>query len=81
MSPIDIVNVLSAATPIVASITTAVKQNAEAEEKKNTPPTNINITINNHFYNNSESEALMKAAKLQNKIIEEVACSTPRFKL
>lgn len=81
MSPIDIVNVLSAATPIVASITTAVKQNAEAEEKKNTPPTTINITINNHFYNNSEFEAMMKASKLQNKVIEEVVCKEPRFSL
>lgn len=81
MSPIDIVNVLSAATPIVASITTAVKQNAEIQEKKNTPPTNINITINNHFYNNSEFEALMKASQLQNKVIEEAVCSEPRFSL
>ena len=81
MTPIDIVNVLTAATPIVASVASIAKNNAENNERKNIQPTNINITINNHFYNNSEYEAVMKASKLQNDVIGGITSSGPRFSL
>ena len=81
MTPIDIVNVLTAATPIVASVASIAKNNAENNERQNIQPTNINITINNHFYNNSEYEAVMKASKLQNDVIGGITSSGPRFSL
>lgn len=81
MTPIDIVNVLTAATPIVASVASIAKKGAEAYEKKNIQPTSINITINNHFYNNSEYEAVMKASKMQNDAITSIASNGPRFTL
>lgn len=81
MTPIDIVNVLTAATPIVASVASIAKNNAENEKKNETQPTNINITINNHFYNNSEREAMMNASRMQNEVIGAIASNETRFRL
>lgn len=81
MTPIDIVNVLTAATPIVASMASIAKENSEMKARNNIQPANINITIHNHFYNNSEYEALMKASKLQNEVVGNVASSGSRFSL
>ena len=81
MSPIDIVNVLTAATPIVASVASIAKENSDNRMRKDIQPTNINITINNHFYNNSEMEALMKSANLENNVISCIVDHEQRFRL
>ena len=76
MTPMDIVNVLTAATPIVASVATIAKNN-----NRNIQPANINITINNHFYTNSNYESMMKASQIQNEVINGIASKGPYFSL
>lgn len=69
--PINIIDVLTAATPIVASVASIVAGNKKPDNKQEeTFPVkqqpNINITITNHFYTNSTRDSIQAS-----KIIEE----------
>ena len=73
---INLVEVLTAAAPIVASVMNKNKVEVidkTNEERKSTP--NINITINNHFHVTSEKDIIDASQKVQEQIID----STTRY--
>lgn len=79
INPGDIATILSAAAPIVASITNGVSTsivNKSDLNKNNNQEKTVNITINNHFHTKTESESVLAASELQNKIVE-TAVKTP----
>lgn len=91
MTPISIIEVLTAATPIVASLASIANSNKPVdknESKSNTEvcnikekqPRNINITINNHFYTNpSEKDVIICAEKNQEQIADLISSSENRY--
>lgn len=80
MTPLDIIEVLTAATPIVASVTNmASKNKSENNDRKENPAMNISITINNNFYTSSEREAMMAASKLQDQLLSGIAAANNRY--
>lgn len=86
MTLFDIVNVLSAVTPIVTTIASAVSGNDEPERvierKENPSVTNnsVSITINNNFYTTSEREAKQIACDMQNELLNAIS-SGNRYRL
>ena len=70
MIPFNIIDVLTAATPIVASVATMVTNKDKPEEKENKEkqPTTININITNHFYVNSDEDAIHAANVIEKNI-------------
>ena len=76
MVPFDIVKVLTAAAPIVATVASACKSEKEkpvevikeAPVTKNITKNNINVTYNNYFYINSPKEAIDIASRMQNQM-------------
>lgn len=80
MTPLDIVNVLTAAAPIVATVASATKKSENIERKDKEEKT-INVTINNNFYTNSESQAMEAASKVQEQVISSLNSSGPRYML
>lgn len=73
MVPFDIVRVLTAAAPIVASVASiANNQNSKPVivekpiERQEKPVNNISINITNNFYGVPEKEAIQTANKIQN---------------
>ena len=81
MTPFDIVSVLTAAAPIAASLASIANKNSSEEEKKNKENSSkpVNVTINNHFYTNSEEEAKVAASKIQDQLIECIVSSKNRY--
>ena len=79
MTPLDIVNVLTAAAPIVASVA-SIANTPEPEIRKETPivtnTNNISVTVNNYFYTNSEREAMSAASAMQGEIIGAITSGT-----
>ena len=78
MTPLDIVNVLTAAAPIVASVASIASTPEPTVIRKETPTVtnNISVTVNNHFYTNSEREAMITAMQMQNEIIGTITSGT-----
>lgn len=76
MVPFDIVKVLTAAAPIVATVASACKPERErpVEIVKETPTkhvtNNITVTYNNYFYTNSPQESIDIAAKMQKQMAQ-----------
>lgn len=93
LAPINIIDVLAAATPIVASVASIVTSNKKPVEdknktedintdKKDTQPPNINITINNHFYTIPKQEDIIVAAqKNEEQIVDSIISSGNRYLL
>lgn len=72
-TPLDIINVLTAAAPIVASVASIANTPEPVIHKENPNVTNnISITVNNHFYTGTEREAIDTASRLQNDLIGNV---------
>ena len=82
-TPIDIVKVLTAAAPIVASLASLANksENTEKEKKvvKDEEP-KVCVTINNVFYTNSEKDAELAASKVCNQLIRGVTYSEVGYK-
>ena len=79
MTPADIVKVLSAAAPIAASVASlANKSEPVTVERKETPTitNNISVTVNNHFFTNSEKDAMCFASQMQNELIGTISSGT-----
>lgn len=82
MMPLNIIDVLAAATPIVASVASALtSKNNKTESNSNvvTPvtvtreyskpqPKEVNITINNHFHVHSQREAVAVATEITDQM-------------
>lgn len=84
MTPADIVKVLTAAAPIVATVASAAnKSENRVVERKETPniTNNISVTYNNYFYTNSVNEAMDIASKMQNPIPSFLNSSEDRYSL
>ena len=81
MTPLDIVEVLTAAAPIVASVTNNMtsKNKCGNIDRKENPVMNISITINNNFYTKSNEEALTAAAKIQEQVMGGIASSNNHY--
>lgn len=67
---INIVEVLTAAAPIVASIMNKNKVEVVDATKEERKAPNINITINNHFHVSSEKDLIDASGKVQEQIID-----------
>lgn len=84
MAPIDILNFLSAAAPVVASVASAVSGSgrSECEQQKvvHNTTNNITITYNNHFYINSPNDALNIVSQMQKQMPNLISGET-RYKL
>lgn len=67
----NLVEVLTAAAPIVASVMNNKKVEVidTAKEDRKVIP-NINITINNHFHVSSQSDIIEASEKIQEQIID-----------
>ena len=79
MNPGDIVSILTAAAPIVASIASGVNanNNRPAETQRGNTERTINVTINNNFYT-SESDAYRTASQIQNQVVGSIYDSVSR---
>lgn len=90
-SPIDIVSILTAATPIVASIANNFAKKSEneykvaLEEKRASVPVQqpnyINITINNNFYVASQKEALHKSQVIEQDLFKGISLGEERYSI
>lgn len=83
---IDIVKILTAAAPIVASITSMVtKNNPKEEVSVSSKPANISVTINNNFYSNNEKESSLAFERSQNtntdQIVNAILSSQTRYNI
>ena len=86
MMPINIIDVLTAATPIVASvanIVTSNKKSDNAQEINTTkqPNNTININITNHFYTNCEQDSYKVAKTVEEQVKNSVIESGIRYLL
>ena len=72
-TPFDIVKILTAAAPIVASITSM----SNKSETNNKPSTEV--TINNNFYVNSEKDATKIANTINDQLLESIKSSGTRY--
>ena len=78
MVPLNFVDVLTAAAPIVASLASIANKNKpEVEGKQKT----ISVTINNNFYTNSVKEAEVVASNLHDDMIKTIATAGNRYVL
>lgn len=71
MTPLDIVNVLTAAAPIVATVASAaLKPEPVVEVRKEQPniTNNISVTYNNYFYISTPQEAMAIASQMQKQM-------------
>ena len=85
MTPLDIVRVLSAAAPIVATVASAATKTSEPvierrEEPKVINNNNVTISITNNFYVNSAQEAEEISNSIQRRMLESFS-SGERYKL
>lgn len=70
MNPSDIATILTAAAPIVASIASGISANKPEDSQKTVAPEKtVNVTINNHFYTNSEADAIKAANQISNQAV------------
>ena len=79
MSPIDIVRVLTAAAPIVASVASVANKAENIEkERKDTPciTNNISITTNNYFYTKPGIDDINIANKMQSDLLNSISSGT-----
>ena len=78
---LDIVKILSAAAPIVASVASiANNQNSKPQiESQAKPANNISINITNNFYGVPEKEAIQTANKVQNDTLSLLGNSGNRY--
>lgn len=89
VNTVDIVKILTAATPIVASITNMVAKSKPEEgtvaSTAITKPANISVTINNNFYTNSEKESSLAFERSQNvnndQIVNAILSSQTRYNI
>lgn len=92
MTPMDIVNVLTAVAPIATSalgIVSGINNNSNEQKKteivveKEKPVTHntINISVVNNFYTKPDPETLRLATESQSKLIEQVGSSEKRYDL
>lgn len=84
MTPADIVKVLAAAAPIVATVASAANKSENVVvERKETPniTNNISVTYNNYFYTNSAKEAMDISSQMQNQIPSFLNPSENRYSL
>ena len=81
-TPFDIVKVLTAAAPIVASVTSMVNGNKpENIKREDNKEPKINVTIYNNFYTNSEKEAVSAATQVQKQVVEGISATNTRYLL
>ena len=80
ITPFDIVNILTAATPIVVSMFTGHPENKKKEDSKeyNSEP---KVVINNNFYTRTEEEAIKAASKVNEDFVNFVKNSSNRYTL
>ena len=78
MTPADIVKILGAAAPIAVTVASMANKSEVAERKEptNNITNNVSIVVNNHFYTNSERDALCIASKIQNEMIGTISSGT-----
>ncbi len=83
MTPADIVKVLTAAAPIVATVASAASKSETVVERKETPniTNNISVTYNNYIYTNSVQEAMGIASQIPNPIPSFLNSSENRYSL
>jgi hypothetical protein len=83
MAPIDLVKVLTAAAPIVASLATIANksENTEKKENKEDNEKRVNVNIYNTFYTHSEKDAEMAAATISKQLIRGVTYSDNHYSL
>ena len=79
MTAADIINILTAATPFVASLTPIFKASENKEKKEKQEP--ISVTINNNFYTNSEKDAVSAAQEINNQVVGNMYRSGTRYTL
>lgn len=78
MSPSDIAAILTAVAPIATSVCNTITANNKSVESPNVvPEKTVNVTINNHFYTNSEADALQAANQIQNQVVNSVTNPAP----
>ena len=75
MTPVDIAKILTAAAPIVAYIISGNKV-GDITEKGDC---DVNVTINNNFYVNSNTDAINAANLINNQIIDSIKSSKTRY--
>ena len=71
MTPLDIVNVLTAAAPIVATVASIANKPEQIVEVRKEQPNitnNISVTYNNYFYTSSPQEAMGLASQMQRQM-------------
>ena len=78
MAPLDIIQVLTAAAPIAASVASIVSGD-KSERIETCSRPSINVTINNNFYISSKEEALSAANRIQDQAIDSVINSGSRY--
>lgn len=75
---INIKEILTAATPIVETVSSMVnKAKSEKVDKRQTP--NINVTIHNHFYVISEKDAMVSALKIREQVVDAIGVSDTNY--
>ena len=83
MMPSDIVKVLAAAAPIVASVASiANKENKPEIVEKESPTVNnisISVTNNNHFYGTPNTQTIQAASNIGKSILDTIAPTGPRY--
>ena len=80
MTPTDFVKILTAVTPIVATLTPLFRD-SEKYEKKEEAKEPVNVTINNNFYTNSKEEAIEAAREINNLAVYNMYPSKTRYTL
>lgn len=83
LAPIDIVKVLTAAAPIVASLASIANkpENKNTEKKEDKDDKKINVNMYNTFYVKSEKDAERVASEISNQLIRGVSYSENRHML
>ena len=79
MMPVNIVDVLTAAAPIVATLATVANKKSENNNGKDSPKTNVSVTINNNFYTKSQEEAVAAASTIQKQMVDSFSSSGNRY--
>ena len=70
MTPADIAKVLAAAAPIAASVASMANRSEITERKEPAVTNNVNVTIVNNFYTNSERDAMCLVSEMQNNMFK-----------
>lgn len=85
--PVNIIDVLTAAAPIVASVANIATSNKKSDTnqgiipEKQQPNTTININITNHFYTNSNQDSIKVAKTVEDQVKNSVIESGIRYLL